>query len=276
MIGNIYRDLNHWNILFDTLYEYYKVFDDCSPIYKKSNKKGAKKESLFVEYDNMSKSQNDCRHSEYQADKTCCYHEQLKSNNNSSIDKLRADWRSKCPYYDKTECQYKPAGYHFEQDVINQSLNNVGANLFDVSDLYKKLCKCNNISDRFFEKVLTTINKPNVHYTLSNYSGEMALISYRKAKQLHREGKAYKNMISKMYYLDDDLKNDTIQFDLAIERFKVNSGDIDSNIEHVLKYVTEPIYDIENFCSDNETKNKLEKRFPDLFWNVSEDVNLSN
>lgn len=275
-MGNIYRDLNHWNILFDALYKFYKVFDDCSPIYKKSNKDGAKKESLFVEYDNMSKSQNDCSRCEYQADKTYCYYEHLRSNSKASIDHLRADWRSKCPYYAKTECQYKPVGYHFEQEIINQSLSNVGANLFDVSDLYKKLCKCNNISDRFFGMVLTTINKPNVHYTLSNYSGEMALISYRKAKQVHREGNAYKNMISKMYYLDDDLKNDTIQFDLAIERFKVNSGDIDSNIEHVLKYVTDPIYDIENFCSDNETKNKLEKRFPDLFWNVSEDVNLSN
>ena len=159
---------------------------------------------------------------------------------------------------------------------VKVGLSKNGVDLIEVSDLYKKLCKCNNISDRFFEMVLTTINKPNVHYTLSNYSGEMALISYRKAKQVHREGKAYKDMISKMYYLDDDLKNDTIQFDLAIERFKINSGDIDSNIKHILEYVTDPIYDIENFCSDNETKNKLEKRFPDLFWNVSEEVNLSN
>lgn len=280
-MGNIYRDLNHWNILFDALYKYYKVFDDCSPIYTKSNKDGEKKESLFAEYDNLSKLHNFCSHCEYQSDKTACYSEQLKyyeqlsSDNKTLIDKLRNDWRSKCPYYDK-KCQYKAIGYHFVQEEIKKTLSKNGVDLIEVSDLYKKLCKCNNISDRFFEMVLTTINKPNVHYTLSNYSGEMALISYRKAKQVHREGKAYKDMISKMYYLDDDLKNDTIQFDLAIERFKINSGDIDSNIKHILEYVTDPIYDIENFCSDNETKNKLEKRFPDLFWNVSEEVNLSN
>ena len=76
--------------------------------------------------------------------------------------------------------------------------------------------------------------------------------------------------------MDDDLKNDTIQFDLAIERFKVNSGDIDSNINHIMNCVTDSIYDIENFCSDNETKNKLERRFPDLFWNVSEDLHISS
>lgn len=275
-MGNIYRDLNHWNILFDALYKYYKVLDDCSPLYTTSNKDGEKRELLFAEYDNLSKLRNYCSRCEFQSDKSYCYHEQLRSNNEALMDKLRNDWRSKCPYYDKIECKCKPIGYHSEQEVINQFLGNVGVNLLDVSDLYKKLFKCNNISDRFFEMVLTTINKPNVHYTLSNYSGEMALISYRKAKQVHREGKAYKDMISKMYYLDDDLKNDTIQFDLAIERFKVNSGDIDSNINHIMNYVTDSIYDIENFCSDNETKNKLERRFPDLFWNVSEDLHISS
>lgn len=274
-MGNIYRDLNQWNILFDALYKYYKVFDDCSPIYTKNNKSGAKKELLFTEYDDFSKSHNSCSHCEYQSDSDC-YHEHLRSYNKTSIDKQRTDWRSRCPYYDKTECKYKPVGYHREHEEINMHLINLGMNLSDVAEIYKELCRCNNISDRFFEMVLTTINKPNVHYTLSNFSGEMALMSYRKAKQVHREGKAYKNMISKMYYLDDDLKNDTIQFDLAIERFKVNSGDIDSNIERVLNYVTDPIYDIENFCSDNETKNNLGRRFPDLFWNVAEDVNLSN
>lgn len=78
-------------------------------------------------------------------------------------------------------------------------------------------------------------------------------------------------MISRMFYLDDDLKNDTIQFDLAIERFKINSDYIDKNIGQVMDTLSDSLYNIENFCMDNETRVPLEKRFPNLFWNVYDD-----
>ena len=96
----------------------------------------------------------------------------------------------------------------------------------------------------------------------------MALVSYRSAIQLHREGRAYKDMISRMYYIDDELKNDTVQFDLALERFKINSDYIDNRIRDLMGSLTESLYDIENFCMDNETKSSLSGRFMDLFPNV--------
>ena len=101
------------------------------------------------------------------------------------------------------------------------------------------------------------IEKPNMQYTYTNYSGEMALVSYRSAKEQHREGRAYKDMISRMYYIDDELKNDTVQFDLAVERFKINSDYIDNRISDLMGSLTESLYDIENFCMDNESKSKL-------------------
>lgn len=97
---------------------------------------------------------------------------------------------------------------------------------------------------------------------------EMALKSYRATIEVHREGKAYKDMISKMYYLDDDLKNDTVQFDLAIERFKINNGYIDKCMEDLMKFETNSLYDVESFCADNKSRLPLHKRFPDLHWNV--------
>ena len=106
---------------------------------------------------------------------------------------------------------------------------------------------------------------------MTNYSEEMALKAFRKAREIHREGKAYKDMISRMYYLDDDLKNDTIQFDLAIERFKINCGNIDDNIEMILKYITNNVHELEYYCMDNQTRSTLHRRFHDLFWNVAEE-----
>ena len=78
-----------------------------------------------------------------------------------------------------------------------------------------------------------------------------------------------------MFYLDDDLKNDTIQFDLAIERFKINSDYIDKSIEQVMCTLSDSLYDVENFCMDNETRTTLGRRFPNLFWNVSSSSSAS-
>ena len=72
----------------------------------------------------------------------------------------------------------------------------------------------------------------------------------------------------KQNVLDDELKNDTVQFDLAVERFKINSDYIDNRISDLMGSLTESLYDIENFCMDNESKSKLSGRFLDLFPNI--------
>ena len=64
------------------------------------------------------------------------------------------------------------------------------------------------------------------------YSMEMALKSYRSTIEVHREGKAYKDMME----------------------FETNS-----------------LYDIENFCVDNESNLPLRHRFLDVPWNVPMD-----
>ena len=48
-------------------------------------------------------------------------------------------------------------------------------------------------------------------------------------------------MISRMFYLDNDLKNDTVQFDLAVERFKINSDHIDKNIEQIISTLSDSL-----------------------------------
>ena len=43
---------------------------------------------------------------------------------------------------------------------------------------------------------------------------------------------------------------------------------IDKNIEQIISTLSDSLYDIENFCMDNETRTSLGRRFPDLFWNI--------
>ena len=44
-----------------------------------------------------------------------------------------------------------------------------------------------------------------------------------------------------MFYLDNDLKNDTVQFDLAVKRFKINSDYIDKNIEQIISTLSDSL-----------------------------------
>lgn len=64
-------------------------------------------------------------------------------------------------------------------------------------------------------------------------------------------------MISRMFYLDNDLKNDIVQFDLAVERFKINSDYVDKKIENIISTLSDSLYDVEKFCMDNETRTPL-------------------
>lgn len=129
---------------------------------------------------------------------------------------------------------------------------------------YKDIIKDEKISnfERFYNETTHEIGKAQANYTFAKYSLAMAKESYERALQMHHEGKAYKDMISQMYYLDDDLKNDTIQFSTAIERYKINNGYIQAqwnNIQNIMRIA--PMHEIENYAKEEMTKMDLKNRF---------------
>lgn len=262
-IGSIYQSLNKWNYLFNALFHYYKFFDLVNPMPVLKEDDNVELEQSFAKFDNEMKEV--CQLCGWSCER---YLNQKEADDYGTGKKHTLEWQSKCPKY-RTECDVKGNGFDKDKRFLYAMFT--PKNIERLSVIYRKIWQCHNISDRFFENMLNTITKPNIQYTLTNYSGELAVKSYRDAIGVHREGRAYKEMISRMFYLDDDLKNDTIQFDLAIERFKINSDYIDKNIGQVMDALSESLYDIENFCMDNETRVPLEKRFPNLFWNVYDD-----
>ena len=279
-MGSIYDRLHKWNIRFDALFKYYKIYDMLEAADKQSAngfKEWEQQESEFGEYDktlshkcvHMSeKSQSDISNANHV---DCPYLEKIRFNENGNTitDEKRSDvqmkWQSTCPYYYVAQCPYKRPDLQVERRMLaglNKEEDKKQLNML------REIWQCHNVSDRFFESVLLAIDKPNIHYTLLNYSMEMALKSYRSTIEMHREGKAYKDMISKMHYLDDDLKNDTVQFDLAVERFKINNGFIESNISELMKFGANSLYDIEKYSMNNESQLPLQRRFTDSIWNV--------
>ena len=117
-------------------------------------------------------------------------------------------------------------------------------------------------SERFFNETTHEIGKAQANYTFAKYSLAMAKESYERTLQMHHEGKAYKDMISQMYYLDDDLKNDTIQFSTAIERYKINNEYIQEQLTKIQGIIGEaPMYVIDNYANENMSNQNLENRF---------------
>ena len=65
-----------------------------------------------------------------------------------------------------------------------------------------------------------------------------------------------------IYYLDDDLKNDTIQISTAIERYKINNDYIQEQLAKIQGIIGDaPMYEIDNYANENMCNLDLENRF---------------
>lgn len=126
------------------------------------------------------------------------------------------------------------------------------------------------LGTEFYNHILSVIEPTNLRYIISNYPAEMALLYYNKAVEMHTEGNAYKEMISGLYYLDDDLQNDTEQFYMALERYMINCGYIDC-MEKSLKniYSKAYIYDVECYEGGNAGSEQKEMQNIDPVWGMN-------
>ena len=72
--------------------------------------------------------------------------------------------------------------------------------------------------------------------------------NYTKARQMHYQGKAYQETIRNLFFLEDDLNNDTLQFYIALERFIITSGILykaESNLKS--RYSARSTYQIDKY-----------------------------
>ena len=128
---------------------------------------------------------------------------------------------------------------------------------------------------KLFMNLRHEMDDATTHHIYTNYSAEMAIRYYRAARGINSEGMEYKNLIYGMYVLDDDLRNDTCQSNLADERYMLNSGLIsikrkqlqkiyeDSNINKIDFYEAPPQKDA------HSSYDQLEERYWDsLFVNT--------
>lgn len=106
-------------------------------------------------------------------------------------------------------------------------------------------------AQKFIDKLRKSIGDDIFNLLDNTYLIESTLTFYRKSKEMNHGGNAYKQMISYMNLLDDDLNNDTSQFYLAIERFKLNNGLIEKRVNKLKTIVYKSnIYKPDNYIQD--------------------------
>lgn len=105
------------------------------------------------------------------------------------------------------------------------------------------------------ERIKRAIGEDYHKHLISNYIAGNAMQYYKRAIEMNTEGNEYKDMIASLHFLDDDLNNDTCQFYLGIERYKINSGYIMRLIKafEQLQNVSS-IYNSDSYLTHKENK----------------------
>lgn len=96
---------------------------------------------------------------------------------------------------------------------------------------------CNDKTSRI-ESIYQKINPGGNynHFLTSSYLSGNAIDRYSQAIEMHTSGKAYKEMMSTLFFLEDDLHNDSNYLNLSIERFLINHGVIQTDLKFLKEY----------------------------------------
>lgn len=99
-----------------------------------------------------------------------------------------------------------------------------------------------------FRQVTRITRRNNPSNTYLPFLAENAIHYYKKADEIHSQGKPYQEMVCNLFLLDDDLNNDTLQFYLAQERLEMRTAKMKNRLKELKdKYKGLKYYDIERY-----------------------------
>lgn len=102
---------------------------------------------------------------------------------------------------------------------------------------YIKEKKENLDTNQIEQEIKNYVGIKNMKYIDYIYQLQQALENFHQVKETHTGGKAYKDLIQRMYYLNDDFNDRAYHFYLAQERFELRSGKVHRAIKAVEKLI---------------------------------------
>lgn len=183
------------------------------------------------------------------------YQELLERNRNKEAEKIIGNiWGSASIQSDKTESA-KAEIRNRLREVMGKCSRLISLHWIEEEEEKKYGSR----SDRLYGRLRHDIDDITLNTIYSNYSAEMALKYYQMAIEANTEGEAYREMIGSMHFLNDDMNNDTCQFNIACDRFLLNTGVVAEQCRRLEKlYVNSNIYNLSKGYIDGPDKLKRE------------------
>lgn len=102
------------------------------------------------------------------------------------------------------------------------------------------------------EELYAKISPSGHRFLTSSYLIGNALDYYHKALDMHNGGKAYKEMMTTLYFLEDDFHNDSCYLNFATEMYCINNGGIEKRIRNLKKLYcgTKSLIEITNYINE--------------------------
>ena len=86
------------------------------------------------------------------------------------------------------------------------------------------------------ESLYEHIDSDNNNYQSSSYLLGNAVDYFNRAIEMHSSGKAYKEMMPTLFFLEDDLLNDSNYLNIALERFLLNKNYVQDKLEGLRRF----------------------------------------
>ncbi len=124
---------------------------------------------------------------------------------------------------------------------------------FDLSiwcSYYYAYCNLSEEDDksRITELLTSLIGSDSMDTIDEYYHLEKALEHSYAELETHSEGRTYRNMIEKMYYLNDDFNDNLYHFFAGMDRYRINSGRINKIIKEVKEKLKDSkLYDVQPY-----------------------------
>lgn len=110
----------------------------------------------------------------------------------------------------------------FKADILYKLLAFV--KLHDIICMYYTRSHLQDRLDKFRDNIARAARTAGCGNIRNHYLAETCIHYCAKTRQMHQQGKAYQEMLRNLFFLEDDLNNDSLQFYLAMERLELKKG----------------------------------------------------
>lgn len=142
--------------------------------------------------------------------------------------------------------------YKFDESRVSFLFNHIEKLVNDCGTYKELLAKQEETGKDPVESIYDKVCPSSHRYLTSSYLIGNAVDFYHKAVEMHTCGNAYKEMMSTLYFLEDDLFNNSCYFKFATELYCLNNGYIQGKINKLEKtyYCNKTLFNIDNYLND--------------------------